>query len=134
MRNSTKETFVIQKSTNVFSTMAMGQTHEQMNDLIKGDGGVNGITDNSSALIKWITAGQEISRIVDEFENPPLAKGTHLYDQELPIQARFASHVKAIVVAFEESGIFFSEDSQDLVVLDSKEVMGEKAVSSLSES
>ena len=37
-------------------------------------------------------------------------------------------------MAFEESGIFFSEDSQDLVVLDSKEVMGEKAVSSLSES
>ena len=49
------------------------------------------------------------------------------------IQAQFASHVKAMVAAFEESGNPFSEDSQVLVVLDSKEVMGEKAVSSLRE-
>ena len=38
-----------------------------------------------------------------------------------------------MVVAFEESGNLFSEDSQVLVVLDSKEVMGEKTASSLSE-
>ena len=49
------------------------------------------------------------------------------------IQAQFASHVKAMVAAFEESGNPFSEDSQVLFVLDSKEVMGEKAVSSLRE-
>ena len=70
-----KGNFVVQKSTHVFSTMAMDQAHEQMNDLIKGDGGVIGITANPSALIKWITAGPEISRIVDEFENSPQTKG-----------------------------------------------------------
>ena len=43
-----KGNFVVQKSTHVFSTMAMDQAHEQMNDLIKGDGGVIGITDNVS--------------------------------------------------------------------------------------
>ena len=48
-----------------------------MDDLIKGDGGVIGITGNHSALIKWITAGPEISRSVGEFENPTLTKGTH---------------------------------------------------------
>ena len=38
-----------------------------------------------------------------------------------------------MVAAFEESENPFSEDSQVLVVLDSKKVMGEKAVSSLRE-
>ena len=44
--------FVAQKSTHVFSTMAMDQAYEQMNDLLKGDGVVIGITDNPSTLIK----------------------------------------------------------------------------------
>ena len=104
-----KGNFVVQKSTHVFSTMAMDQAHEQMNDLIKGDGGVIGITDNPSALIKWITAGPEISRIVDEFENSPQTKGTHHHDQEPSIQAQFASHVKAMVAVFEESGNPFND-------------------------
>ncbi|MEW8543564.1 MAG: hypothetical protein AB2693_08500, partial [Candidatus Thiodiazotropha sp.] len=128
-----KGNFAVQKSTHVFSAMAMDQAHEQMNELIKGEGGVIGITDNPSALIKWITAGPEIARIVDEFENPPQTKRLLHHDQEPAIQAQFASHVKAVVTAFEESGNPFCEDSQDLVVLDSKEVMGEKAVSSLKE-
>ena len=42
-----KGNFVVQKS-----TMAMCQAHEQMNDLLKGDGGVIGITDNPLTLIK----------------------------------------------------------------------------------
>ena len=107
MRNSRKETFVIQKSTNVFSTMAMDQAHEQMNDLIKGDCCVIWITDNPSAMIEWITAGPEITRVVDEYENPPLAKSSHHHDQELSIHAQFASHVNAIVAAFNS----FSKDS-----------------------
>ena len=39
-----KGNFVLQKSTQVFSSMAMDEAHEQMNDLLKGDGGVIGIT------------------------------------------------------------------------------------------
>ena len=124
-----KGNFVVQKSTHVFSTMAMDHAHEQINDLIKGDGGVIGITDKPPALIKWITAGPGIFSIVDEFENTPLEKGTHHHDQEPSIQAQFASHVKAMIAAFEESGY----PSQDMVVLDSKVVMGENAVSSLRE-
>ena len=59
-----KGNFVVQKSSNVFSAMAMDQAHEQMNDVIKGDGGVIGITNNPSALLKWTTACPEIARIV----------------------------------------------------------------------
>ena len=121
-----KGNFVVQKSPHMISTMAMDQAHEQMNNLIKGDGGVIGITDNPSALIQWITAGPEIARINVDLENPPPAEGSHHHDQEPSLQAQFASHVKAMhmVTAFEESENPFNEDIQDLVTLDSKEDMG----------
>ena len=72
-----------------------------MNDLIKGDGGVIGITGNHSALIKWINAGPEISRSVGEFDS-------YKRYAVLSIQAKVASHVKAMVAAFEESGKILS--------------------------
>ena len=80
-----------------------------------------------------ITAGPEIARIIEDFENPPPAKGSHHHDQEPSIQAQFVSRIKAMVSAFEESENPFNEDSQELVTLDSKEAMGETAVSSLRE-
>ena len=46
-----KDNFIVQKSPHVFLTMAMDQAYEQMNDLIKRDGGVIGITGNPSALM-----------------------------------------------------------------------------------
>lgn len=46
----------------------MDQAHKQMNETIKGDGGVIGITDNPQALLRWIKAGPEVARIIDEFE------------------------------------------------------------------
>lgn len=61
--------FLVQKSAYVFSTIAVDQAHEQTDGHIKGDSGVIGIADNSSALKRWITAGPEIARIIDEFEN-----------------------------------------------------------------
>ena len=51
--NSTKETLLYRSQHMFFfSTMAMGQTHGHLNDLLKRDCGVIGITDNRSALIK----------------------------------------------------------------------------------
>ena len=61
----------------VFSTIAMDQAHEQMHDLIKGDGGIIGITVYPSALIQWITAGPEIARTIEDFENLLPAIGSH---------------------------------------------------------
>lgn len=126
--------FVVKKTDHVFSTMAMDQAHEQLNDHIKGDGGIIGITDNSSALIQWITAGPEIARIIDEFENSfgmNRTKSTQHHDQTPSVQSKFAQHVKAMVTTFQELGNPFTEDSRDLVRLDTKEVMGQSAVTSV---
>ena len=49
---------------------ALGQSHEQLNKCIKGDGGVMGLTEDTAALQRWMLAGPEISRVVHvaEFE------------------------------------------------------------------
>ena len=60
--------FTVQKTKHVFSSMAMDHAHEQMNASIKGDGGAVGITENPSALMRWMVAGPEIARCIQEFE------------------------------------------------------------------
>jgi hypothetical protein len=40
-----------------------------MNEKMKGDGGVIGLTENPNALLRWIVAGPEITRVIEEFEN-----------------------------------------------------------------
>jgi len=42
--------FVTQKSSHKFSSLAHDQIHEQLNAMVKGDGGVIGITGNDQAL------------------------------------------------------------------------------------
>ena len=60
--------FTVQKTTRVFSSMPIDQAHEQNNALIKGDGGAVGLTEILSALHRWMVAGPEISRVVEEVE------------------------------------------------------------------
>ena len=47
--------------------IAIDQAHEQNNAVIKGDGGAIGLTEDKAALRRWMVAGPEISRLVDEF-------------------------------------------------------------------
>ena len=60
--------WVIRKTRNRFSAMPIDQAHEQNNRLVKGSGGAVGLTENSSALRKWILVGPEQTRFLMEFE------------------------------------------------------------------
>ena len=42
--------FVVHKTSNKFSAMALDQAHEQNNALVKGSGGAIGLTGNPGAL------------------------------------------------------------------------------------
>ena len=44
---------------NKFSRMPIGQAHEQNNQLVKGDGGAVGLTENLVAFRRWMIAGPE---------------------------------------------------------------------------
>ena len=52
--------FVPQKSRNKFSSLAHDQVHEQLNAMLKGDGGAIDLTENEAALMLWLVAGPEI--------------------------------------------------------------------------
>ena len=60
--------FTVQKSNRKFSRIGSDHTHEQLNAKIKGVGGAICMTENDSALQRWLISGPEISRLIDEFE------------------------------------------------------------------
>ena len=93
---------------------------------MKGDGGAIGLTENSAALHRWMVAGPEMARLIGEFqmsvEKKQNAETCH-HEQKRHIQAAFAQDVKSLVEAFEEMGNPFLEDSEDLLVLDSRNIV-----------
>ena len=77
--------FVVHKTTRVFSSIALDHANEQINSLIKGDGGAVGLTENPGALRRWMIAGPEIARMIQEFENSlssTRAKNTSLHHEQ----------------------------------------------------
>ena len=58
--------FTIRETVSKFSNIAIDQAHEQNNALVKGDGGAIGLTEDPAALRRWMVAGPEISRLIEE--------------------------------------------------------------------
>ena len=67
--------FTVRKTGRKFSAMVIDQAHEQNNAMVKGEGGAVGLTENPSALRRWMISGPEIARIVNEFEAGMEVKG-----------------------------------------------------------
>ena len=59
--------FVVFTSSRTFSAMAFDQPHEQANAVIKDEGGAIGVTEDPSALRRWMVAGPEVSRLATEY-------------------------------------------------------------------
>lgn len=85
--------FVVHKSCRNFSAMAIDQAHEQANAVIKGDGGAIGVTEDPSALRRWMVAGPEVSRLVSEYEAASEAKdatvNTSIHEQTMKTPKEF---------------------------------------------
>ncbi len=124
--------FTVQKTKRVFSAMPIDQAHEQNNAHVKGDGGAVGLTDNPSALRRWMIAGPEIARVIGQFEVQKNRKvDTRHHDQTPAVQASFARDVNSLVSVIEELGNPFKEESQDLLVLDTKEITNPAVVNTV---
>jgi hypothetical protein len=67
-RKCVEGNFVTQKTAHKFSALAHDQIHEQQNAILKGDGGIIGITENEAALKRWMVSGPEIGRMISEYE------------------------------------------------------------------
>ena len=118
--------FVVHKTSRKFSAMAIDQAHEQNNAVIKGDGGAVGLTEDPSALRRWMVAGPEISKFVADYEDVSGSKGTnkgsHHHEQSPAAQRTFFEKVQRLTSVMEEMGNPFSEESTDLLSLDTKDI------------
>ena len=123
--------FVMHKSSRAFSRIPIDQAHEQNNKCVRGDGGVIGLTENTSELRRWMVAGPDISRLVAEFEaamEEYHAKAPDLrhHEQVKNIQSTFEKQVLDLVTVVETRGNPFDEDSLDLLVLDTRDIVHQR--------
>ena len=111
--------------------MAHDQIHEQLNALVKGDGG---ITENESAMQPWMISGQDMAGIVSEVSVKQLEDPASNHHEQTPsTQNRFARNVKSVVDIFIEYGNPFTETSSDLFSVDTNVFMANKVVQSVRE-
>lgn len=122
--------FTVHKSERVFSAIAIDQAHEQNNKIIKGDGGAVGLTEDPSALRRWMIAGPETSRPIEEFETVNPSRNHKVdsrhHEESEANQVTFFEHVKNMTKIMSELGNPFGEESKYLIVLDTKEVIDVK--------
>ena len=91
---------MFQKTQRFFSLITLDHNHEQQNEIIKGDGGALGLTENPTALKRWMVAGPKIARVVREFESTfevtkPCDKRHH--EQMPSVQKAFFKDVQALI-------------------------------------
>ena len=127
--------FVIHKSNRVYSGIAIDQAHEQNNAILKGEGGIIGITEDESSLLRWAVAGPEVCRVIKEYETISITdKTVNLkHHEETPsAQKGFKTDVFSLIHTIEEMGNpFLEESTTDLLTLDTKDVMDQKVTTML---
>ncbi len=128
--------FVTQKTYSKFSCLAHDQIHEQTNAVVKGDGGVIGITENESALRRCMIAGPETSRLLSQYEESASLKSkpdspSRHHEQIPSIQKEFATDVKRLTAVVEDLGNPFTDNSNELYTLDTKVVMSKEVVNTV---
>ena len=126
--------FVVNKTSRNLSSIPIDHAHEQNNALVKGEGGAGGLTENPRALRWWMVSGPDMARIINEFENS-IATGSTQTKQSAKhhkdtrsLQSLFYRDVTALTRTIEEMGNPFMEEAEDLLVLDTKEIMGSDAL------
>ena len=88
--------------------MAIDQAHEHANAGIKSEGGAISITEDASALRRWMVAGSEVSCFVVEYES--LAGATDAnesvrhYDQTEHAQRTFFEKVHKLCTTLKKNG------------------------------
>lgn len=60
--------YVLSKTFNKFFAIPFDQAHEQENKIVKGCGGAVGLTENPNAFRRGRISGQELGRLLKEFE------------------------------------------------------------------
>ena len=99
--------FVVHKTRNKFSAMAIDQYHEQNNAAVKLSAGAIGLMTNPGVLRRCMVAGPEVTRMVTEFESlqtsSKINRDKH-HEQNPEVQATFLKKGTPLVTVIEEMG------------------------------
>ena len=134
-----KANWTLRKTNKRFSNLPLDQIHEQQNAIIKGKGGVVGLTQNPSALKRWMISGPELAQIIDdnEFVTFPSTcdydddDTIHYHHSEtLAEQSLMQRKTNALIRAIDEYGNPFDENHHDLITLDTRDCTSSAVVES----
>ncbi|KAK3923417.1 Envelopment polyprotein [Frankliniella fusca] len=129
--------FVARTTQRAFSAMGLDQAHEQINARIKGDGGMVGITESPSSLLKWLLAAPELAALVHDFEQKHLHlddidDSTTHHDKSPATRMKFAKDVESLTKVMAELGNPFMEDSeQEIYNLETKNVASKQVTATV---
>lgn len=88
--------------------MLWNEGHEQNNACVKGDVGAVGLTENPAALLRWIAAGPEMTRLYGELlcliDMKEVDSHEHHHENKPASQFIFLNHVKSLVKAMKSMG------------------------------
>ena len=99
---------------------------DQVHAVVKGDGGAIGLTEDPSALKRWMVTGPELRRLLNEFEIASSLSQITPADNKHHEDFNFKSLVKTL----SELGNPFLKESRDLYKLDTKEVADPESANS----
>ena len=114
--------FTIAKTQSPFSMIGFDQNHEQQNKELNMHGGNLNLSDEC-VFTEWAVAWPEIAMVISEFEAGILTRKNAVlkhHDQSPSVQQRFVAHTKALIIAFQEAGNPFDEDSHEVVIIDTR--------------
>lgn len=134
IRAEFKKNWVFLKGRRPFSAMPLDQAHEQNNEKVKHSGGAIGLTTNPAALKRWMIAGPEQARILDEFEemnNLSEEPSFQSHEQGHAIQETFHKQVNNMCDVIKSMGNPFLNTAKELIVLDTHDCMDEQVVEAL---
>ena len=120
--------------TNSLRALAHDQVREQLNATVKRDGGAISPTENEAALTRWMVAGPETARMLQEYDEKHSKAKTdpeRHHEQTPSVQKGFASHGNSVTDVMEEVGNPFSGTSKDLYALDTKVIMPDSVIHSI---
>ena len=124
--------FAVAVTNRKFSSVSIDQAHEMQNKIVKGDGGIIGVTDNQEFLNRWLICAPEVTRLLHEFEynlcsQPSNASKEH-HENNLSFQTRFSKDIQNLNEAIIDSGNPFSNSSKDLITLETGFVSSEESI------
>jgi len=126
--------WVIQKIIRRFSAMPIDQTLEQNNEVVKSTGGAVGLIENPSTFRKWMISAPEQARILKEFEGEYFYSDSESdahHEEGFSAQKNFKEQTNSLIHVFNELGNLFLDNSNELLTLDTRNILDESVISTV---